>query len=249
MEFDIRYIDQDASYVDVVKAFEAVLHGPDLYDPNDQKNKGRLPNFKIDWHLSETGGAGSNGTSKLTVATRRLGERLLSWYHEPDHAIRVGANSKKMRIYPSRRTVSKVLKMTLEKGLYVGPEKQVKRDEILDSLRSYLRVDKVQFGVWYKPDPASPTRSFSVEWERGYIEQSEAYLSIGYDHKVITIEVLFIVYLALFFDLLALQLGSSMMEEDAYTIIIKFSSIRKMGIGFDFGSPCELTSVATPRNY
>jgi len=139
--------------------------------------------------------------------------------------------------------------MTLEKGLYVGPEKEVKRAEILGNLRSYLRIDKVQFGVWFKPEPTSPKRSFSVEWERGYIEQSEAYLSIGYDHKVIVLEVLFIVYMAPFFDLLALQLGSSMTEEDAYTITIKFSSIRKMRIGFDFGSPCELTSVATPRSY
>jgi RNA-dependent RNA polymerase len=187
MEFDIRYIDFDASYVEVVKAFEAVLHGPDLYDPDDPKAKGRLPNFKIEWHENEAGGAGSNGTSKLIVATRRIGERLLAWYREENNSIRVC--DKKMRIYPCRGKVSKALKLTLEKGLYVGPEKQVARDEILQKLHAYLRVDKVQFGVWFKPDPASPTRSFSTEWERGYIEQSEAYLSIGYDHKVIIIDV------------------------------------------------------------
>jgi len=54
----------------------------------------------------------------------------------------------------------------------------------------YLRIAKVQFGVWYNPSNSPGTgRSFSVEYERDILRQSAAYLSVVYEHKHIRIEV------------------------------------------------------------
>jgi hypothetical protein len=46
MEIELTRISFEADVYDVRKAVAAVLHGPDLFDPNDRENKGRVPNFR-----------------------------------------------------------------------------------------------------------------------------------------------------------------------------------------------------------
>lgn len=54
----------------------------------------------------------------------------------------------------------------------------------------YLRIAKIQFGVWYNSSNFPGTGiSFSVEYERDVLRQSAAYLSVVYEHKQIRIEV------------------------------------------------------------
>jgi len=54
----------------------------------------------------------------------------------------------------------------------------------------YLRIAKIQFGVWYNSSNSPGTgRSFSVEYERDVLRQSAAYLSVAHEHKQIRIEV------------------------------------------------------------
>ncbi|KAF8489642.1 hypothetical protein F5888DRAFT_1808663 [Russula emetica] len=47
MEIELTRISSEADTYDVRKAVATVLHGPDLFDPNDRENRGRVPNFEI----------------------------------------------------------------------------------------------------------------------------------------------------------------------------------------------------------
>ncbi|KAA1469185.1 RdRP-domain-containing protein [Dentipellis sp. KUC8613] len=230
MEFELRYVDRDASKYHVVKAIETVLHGPDLFDPADPKTKGRVPNFEVKLEPRPAGGVGNNGTGRLVVPSQSLGERLLRWLRDnPEkHAIRV--LGRRIKIVPTRRKVPNGLRQTLEKALYVGPEKEKEHDEIVYELNKSLRVAKVQFGVWFKPNDApQASRQFSIEYEADYTQKSVAWLDLKYDHKEIRVE-----------------LGERMTEEQAFSVVVKFSSIRKMGIGFDFGNAFICFDLVTP---
>ena len=83
------------------------------------------------------------------------------------------------------------MKQVLEKALYIDPELDKRRTRIEDRARSVrLRVAKVQFGVWYKPsNTPGAGRSFSIEYERDFINQSAAYLYVVYEHKLIRVDV------------------------------------------------------------
>ncbi|KAI0064493.1 RdRP-domain-containing protein [Artomyces pyxidatus] len=229
MEFDVKGIPYDADVFQVQKAIEEVLHGPDLFDPEDPKTRGRVPNFKVRLNESEIGRL-HNGSAILTLPTRKLGDRLSDWLREPKNGIRVLKRT--LKFYRTNKVVNTGAKHNLEKSLYIGPEKEQERQKIVHALQeSRLRIDKVQFGVWYKPPLAPPNsgRAFSVEYERDCSERSSGYLEISYDHKAIKIE-----------------LGEPMTEEQSYNVVVKFSSIRKFGMGFDFGKAFIAFDLLTP---
>ncbi|KAI0045365.1 RdRP-domain-containing protein [Auriscalpium vulgare] len=227
MSFDVKGISYDADEFDVQKGIADVLHGPDLYDPDDPSNKGRLPNFKVALNESRAGGV-HDGTAILTLPTRHLADRLFAWARE-NHSITV--RGKKVKLFRRYDRVPSSLKYILEKAPYIQPEQAQERQEILRELDKRLRIEKVQFGVWYKPpsSPASQGRAFSVEYQRDYLQKSAGYLEIVYEHKEILLE-----------------LGERMTEEQAYAVKVKFSSIRKMGIGFDFGKAFIIFDLLTP---
>ena len=75
MEIELTGIDFEADVYDVRKAVAAVLHGPDLYDPNDRENNGRVPNFEIVMGKSSVGRI-HNGKAVLRVGSK-LGRRLI----------------------------------------------------------------------------------------------------------------------------------------------------------------------------
>ncbi|ETW86290.1 hypothetical protein HETIRDRAFT_443820 [Heterobasidion irregulare TC 32-1] len=111
----------------------------------------------------------------------------------------------------------KDIAQTLERSVYVGPEKQLEREEILRKLDQVLRVAKVQFGIWFKEDDLPDTaRSFSIEYERDLVKSSAGLLDLVYDRKMVRIE-----------------MGESMTEEQCIDILIKFSNIKKIGLVLD----------------
>jgi RNA-dependent RNA polymerase len=188
MEIELTRISFDADEYDVRKAVAAVLHSPDLFDPNDRDSKGRLPNFDVIMGKSPAGRA-HNRTAILRVGSKP-GHRLLRWYWgSMDNNIEVKGDLLKM--YDLYREVPPGVKQTLEKTLFVDPERDRLRSQIEEQVHSvHSRIAKVQFGVWYRPpDSPSPRRSFSIEYERDFMANSAAYVSVVYEHKLIHIDV------------------------------------------------------------
>jgi RNA-dependent RNA polymerase len=240
MEFDIKAIDFDADVYDVRKALELVLHGPDLYDPNDPRNKGRTPNFEVVLGESPAGRI-HNGTGILRV-TNFVGNNLHRWIKDSNEN-KIFVKGRALRLFRTSRQVSPLVKQQLEKALYVGPEKEKQRETIENQTRPALRITKVQFGVLYRKPKSPPNhgRAFSIEYERDFLSQSEAYVSVVYEHKLIRIEVGITQSLAesrFYLTFYSTQIGQRETEEYKYTISVKFSTIRKLGTGNDdFGQP------------
>ncbi len=188
MEIELTRISFDADEYDVRKAVAAVLHSPELFDPNDRDSKGRLPNFEVIMGKSPAGRV-HNRTAILRVGSTP-GRRLLKWYWgSMDNNIEVKGDLLKM--YDPCRKVPPGVKQTLEKALFVDPERDRLRSQIEEQVHSVRsRIAKVQFGVWYRPsDSPSPRRSFSIEYERDFMANSAAYVCVVYEHKLIHIDV------------------------------------------------------------
>ncbi len=188
MEIELSRISLDADIYDVHKAVAAVLHGPDLFDPSDEENEERVPNFEI---IMGKGPASHihNGKAVLRVGSD-LGHRLLKWSRASrDNCIEV--KDSRLKIFNLHKTVPLDVKQTLEKALYIDPEQDRLRSQIEEEVHSVRsRIAKVQFGVWYRPsDSPSPRRSFSIEYERDFLAKSAAYIYVVYEHKVIHIDV------------------------------------------------------------
>src|SRR5258708_5466399 len=247
MEFDIKAISFDADVYDVRKALELVLHGPDLHDPNHPENKGRKPNFEVVLGESPAGRI-HNGTGILRV-TNFVGNNLHRWIRDANEN-KIFVKGRALRLFRTSRRVSPLVKQQLEKALYVDPEKEKQRNTVeRHAGLVHPRIAKVQFGVWYRQPNSPPNhgRAFSIEYERDFLSQSEAYLSVVYEHKLIRIEVGIspsLVEPQIYLIIHSTQIGQRETEEYKYTILVKFSSIRKLGIGNDdFGQPCKRLSL------
>jgi hypothetical protein len=222
MEIELTHVNFDADVYDVRKAVAAVLHGPDLYNPNDKKNKGRVPNFEIEMGKSPAGRS-HNGKAVLRVGSK-LGSRLIKWYWDSkDNNIVV--KGRRLKVFDLFETVPPVVKQRLEKTLYIDPEQDKQRSQIEEEVRLVrLRIAKVQFGVWYKSSNSSDQRgTFSVEHERDFLSNSAAYIYLVYEHKLIHIDI-----------------GQRETEEINYMILVKFSTIRRLELEYDeCGQACE----------
>jgi hypothetical protein len=189
MEIELKGIDFDANIYDIYEAVELVLHGPDLHDPDDPRNKGRKPNFEIVLGASPAGRM-HNGTAILRVPVR-VGKLLLQWYWElPRNNIVI--YDWPLQLFDTFREVSPDVTYRLERGLYIDPRREQLRKRMEDAARQVrLRIAKVQFGVWYTPRDALPKqgRKFSIEYERDYLSQSEAYVNLIYEDSLICIDV------------------------------------------------------------
>ncbi|KAI0263469.1 RNA dependent RNA polymerase-domain-containing protein [Gloeopeniophorella convolvens] len=209
MELEIKRIDFNADSYDVRKAVEVVLHGTDLYDPHDTKNKGRKPNFQVQMGESPAG-RHHNGTAILRLPQATLGRKLLRWVHDaPSNNIVV--NGGPLRVFNSHRRVAPDIQQTLEKALYIGPEQDKAREDIIRKAYEVRpRIAKIQFGVWYRP-PNTPA-----------------------NHGI----------------LFTIQLGQRETEDDHFFVLVKFSSIKKLGLGYDeFGLPYIIFDLYTPPHF
>jgi RNA-dependent RNA polymerase len=188
MELELKWIHADADIYEVRKAVQDVLHGPELYDPNNKENKGRKPNFEVVMGISPAGRS-HNGTAALRLPVR-LGQKLFRWYRDSEEH-RIVVKGRPLKLFRSDNHVPADVKQVLEKALYIDPEQDKRRTQIEDHAHSvHLRIAKVQFGVWYKPSNSPGAgRSFSIEYEREFISPSVAYLYVVYEHKLIRIDV------------------------------------------------------------
>jgi RNA-dependent RNA polymerase len=194
MALELKFIDRDADICDIYEGVVRVLHGPELYDPNDWRNKGRKPNFEI--VLGESPAGRTHNGSALLFVPVEVGRCLFRWLWESrSNTIVVGDSRRALRVFSTSHEVPPNVKYKLEKALYVDPRQVKERQKIEDKARQpefRLRIAKVQFGVWYtqpESNSLSNNRTFSVEHEREYLNQSAAYLHIVYERRLICIDV------------------------------------------------------------
>lgn len=180
MEFNISYVPFQANKWTVTRAIAKVLHSEDF----GSVVAGRLINFRVKLNEGEAGGIRNNGTGSLTLPTERIGFKFLDRVR--DEAIRIEKN--KLRFYPSGRKPSDSWIQTLLKTPYVDPDIEEAHQAKLLALEGDIRIDKVQFGILYRDHYLSNSRSFSIEWERKYI-QSYATLLFEYDYKRLLLKV------------------------------------------------------------
>jgi len=186
MDIGIKYLPHEANEWQVTRAIASVLHSDDFAPVVP----GRLINFRVKLKESAAGGVRNDGTGQLTLPTEQTGTRFLR--HVADTPIKI--DGRKLKFWKQNRSPHQGLAMTLQKTPYVDPDIEEDHQMKVWALETKLRVDTVQFGIFYRetyppPGQKTPTpRSFSIEWERDYVN-SYARLAFEYDHKLIRITV------------------------------------------------------------
>jgi RNA-dependent RNA polymerase len=180
IEFDIMNVPTNVNEWTVTREVAKVLHSDDF----GFFGGGRLLNFRVRLKRNEDGDMGNNGAGTLTLPVQKSGYKFLDFLRgEP-----IKIEGRKLRFYISNRTPSKEWLQTLSKTPFVDPDLEEQHQDTLRALEGELRVEVVQFGVFYRETYPSKSRSFSIEWEHKYIE-SYASLSFEYDHKLILLKV------------------------------------------------------------
>lgn len=163
----------------VTREVAKVLHSDDF----GTFGGGRLLNFRVRLRKTD-GGMRNDGTGTLALPVRKSGYKFLEFVRgEP-----IKIEGRKVKFYISNRSLSKEWLQTLSKTPFVDPDLEEEHENTLRALEGELRVDVVQFGVFFRETYPSKSRSFSIEWERKFIE-SNASLSFEYDHKVVLLKV------------------------------------------------------------
>ncbi|KAF8798201.1 RdRP-domain-containing protein [Phlegmacium glaucopus] len=226
MEIEFIRAPNQYSDWDLTRIFAKILHSEDFAPRTEDE---RVINFQVKLKPNPAGGVRSNGTGVLTVPSETTGHKLLEYlYNNP-----ITIDKKKLKFF-KKGIPYKGLALTLEKTPYVNPDIEEERQKKLRALEAKLRVDCVQFGVFYRPTYPSNekeplrAREFSIEWEGNYAKHSIGWLGFDYDHKLIRI-----------------TLGSELTEETGSSLAINFSTIQKIGIGHD-GKPYICFETLTP---
>jgi len=246
MNINIERIPYLLNKWDMTREIAKVIHSEDF--GQNRTAGGRLVNFEVVLNRDEGGGIRNNGTGVLTLPHDKIGFRFLDYVKE--NPVKVATKDpqrpKKQKLvfykrksYPSESKVA-----TLQKTPYVDPDNEEKRAKVLYALEDQLYLNAVQFGTFFrnqyptregeKPVP----RSFSIEWEKTFVGDGVARMEFDYDNKLIRLNVSpprIIIALRRS----CAQLGSELQDIDGYSISINFSSVQKIGTGYDsFGIPC-----------
>lgn len=195
MILEIKRVPTQASRATVTKAIAAVLHSDDfrrIPDPDE-----RLTNFQVHLNESPLGGVRNNGTGTLTLPTSKLARDFGRFVHKNPIVI----EGEQLKFFASDHKEPIGVTMTLEKTPYIDPDLEEERQQKLYKLQEQLRVDEVQFGVFYRSYPnvqvnTVPPRAFSIECKLNFATRSLGWLSFEYDHKLIRIEVRLIIVLS-----------------------------------------------------
>lgn len=192
MDLGILYLPSEVNEWTVTRCIASVLHS-DEFAPRRHKEQNAVDrpiNFRVKLNPSKAGGVGNDSTGTLTLPTAEVGNKFLKWIKETP--IRI--EGKKVR-FVKHGFPHKGLALTLDKTPYINPDIEEERTQKLWDLQDLLRVDAVQFGIFYRPkypsndrESLSP-RAFSVEWEHNYATESIGWLAFEYDHKLIRIKV------------------------------------------------------------
>ncbi|KAJ7074173.1 RNA dependent RNA polymerase-domain-containing protein [Mycena amicta] len=255
----LRNVPTTADVFDVTLSVAAVLHSDDFRtfarltneddDGTDQLEDGlnrNLVNFNVELNESTIGTTRNSGTGMLSLPNAHVRTKLLEWLGPNfGHTIRVLDQKLKLARGPG---ISEREATLLSKTPYVDPHIEREHQNKLDELYESLRVDVVQFGCYYREYPSRPLvdrdpippRQFSVEWQREYFSTTPstrrrggspgppsgvAWLKFEYDHKRIVI-----------------KLGDESTEYEGSLVIITFSSISKLAVGFD-PKPCSMLTL------
>ncbi|KAH7923477.1 RdRP-domain-containing protein [Leucogyrophana mollusca] len=226
MEFDIRNVDFETNEWAVTKAVAAVLHacpGPFVSDPEQKPI-----NFRVKLNPGHSG-VRNDGTGRLILPSK-IGSRFARWLKSPE-SNQIRAGRKMLKFFRNGNHVPKDLAMTLEKALYIDPDLDQERQRKRAMLQVDFRIANLQIGTFYRPLGARPgdSRAFSVEWDADLVSSSLGWLKFEYDHK-----------------LLRAKIGDPMRGEPQYHVAIKFSSINKLAIGYDFGNQFLCFDLFTP---
>lgn len=193
MDLEIRGVPYEASEYEVTREIAKFLHAQDFGispEPNE-----RPVNFKVKLSESKLGGVRNGGSGTLTLPSPTLGNKFCRLLRREDQQpIRV--DGQKLKFFFSKEHPPPGLAMTLEKTPYVKPEIEEERQLRIQALGDALRIEGIQFGTfyrsWYPKNLTDPpgSRSFSVEWERSYLNKSLGWLKFEYDYKLIRCEVI-----------------------------------------------------------
>lgn len=181
----------------------------------------RKLNFKVELNEGHSG-VQTDGSGYLTVPDWKIGSKFMQLISRKKLVVKI--HGRKLYFAPSRRKVQKGVIQVLQKVPFQDPSIERELDEKLLQLDRQLRVNKLHFGVWSRrPEIKPATRGiFCSEWQREYTSIGNALIWIEYAHKLIRI-----------------QLGDSALDEIAFSVVIKFSSLRNIWIGYEFGQPCK----------
>ena len=187
MNIGFKYAPYEYTNWDLTRLFSKILHSKDFAPRTEDE---RPMNFEVTVNPSRAGGVCSNGTGVLTVPVEKIGHKLLEYLHI--NPIKI--DKRKLKFF-REGSPPKGKALTLERTPYVDPDIEEEREKKLRALEARLRVDIVQFGIFYRPrypskddEPLHP-RAFSVEWEGNYVKHSIGWLTFEYDHKLIRITV------------------------------------------------------------
>ncbi|KLO19204.1 RdRP-domain-containing protein [Schizopora paradoxa] len=227
MEVVSRSIDHKADLYEVKDALAKVLHSP-KFDALRPGNK--VINFNVRLNLNEKIETRNTGTGHLIVPTVEIGNKLLQLVKEARWKVLVRGRpislDRSRHGKPPQGLVETLLKLP-----YLDPALDREKDDKLRSLNVRFRVDEIQFGIWgVRPSPSQHTRGvFCNEWTRRYVADTLAQLWFDYDHK-----------------LLRIRLGDPARDVEAHSIVIRFSTIRNLWCGNDFGNHFLCFDLLTP---
>ncbi|KAG6851310.1 hypothetical protein H0H93_011746, partial [Arthromyces matolae] len=249
MNVQVVYLPREANDWTVMRSIASVVHSKEFAPRvDDDKTVHRPINFKVKLNPSKAGGVGNDGSGTVTFPTHEAGSKFLRWIKDTPLKIQ----GKKVKFFRGGNPHVHVA-ATLDKTPYINPDLEEEHEQKLWHLSQKFRVNVLQFGIFFRPtypsnekEPLKP-RAFSVEWERRYDVNSEAWLSFEYDHKLFRITVgLKLQDTLSSFDLtIPLQLGSEMTDTVGSNISIKFTSIQKIAVGYD-GDPYVCFDTMTP---
>ena len=187
MNIGFKFAPNERSQWDLTRTFADILHS-DSFAPRAEDE--RLINFRVKLNKNPAGGVQSDGTGTLILPSEKIGNKLLGYLRNNPLKI----DKKKLKFF-RERDPPEGLALTLEKTPYVNPDLDEEREKKICALETRLRVDIVQFGIFYrltypsKDDEPLRPRAFSVEWEGNYAKHSIGWLTFEYDHKLIRITV------------------------------------------------------------
>ncbi|OCB86696.1 hypothetical protein A7U60_g6154 [Sanghuangporus baumii] len=230
MEIELINISFRADLYDVKEEFARILHSDNfrLITRNNEQEFRPL-NFHI--VLGRLGSGRHDGTGTLTLPSKKLGQVLLQL--AIDNRDFPCVNSRRIRMRGSERKPNKGnLVETLRKLPYQDPSIDRERDNIRFELNVSWRIDKLQLGVWIsRPIPHRGTGCqgvFAVEWEKDYTAAGNAQVEFKYDRKS-----------------LRLRLGDPFSDDETHYVVIRYSNIQHLWVGYEF-KPYICLDLLTP---
>ncbi|KAK7034082.1 hypothetical protein VNI00_012513 [Paramarasmius palmivorus] len=223
MDLNIRYLPSDINDWELTRIIQKILHD-DEFLPRSDPDERRI-NFRAKVNPSPVGGVRNDGTGVLTIPHVHIGFKFLDWIHK--NPVKIGG--KKIKFYKRNEPPLHWLVMTLQRTPFVDPNIEEEYAEKIFALDDKLRVDVVQFGIFFKSPGAGSVREYSIEWQNDYTRSSTAWLKFEYDHKLIRV-----------------MLGNPMTEETGYSVAISFASIQKIGVGYDPGAYICFDTLTPP---